>query len=88
MESYSIVLKPSVEKDLRKLPKTVVALVFEEIEKLPFNPIQPPAKKLTGTERMYRKRVGDYRIIYEIDPGEKVITIHYVRHRRDAYRPI
>ncbi len=88
MESYSIAFKPSVEKDLRKLPKSVVSLVFEEIENLPSSPMQPPAKKLAGSERMYRKRIGDYRIIYEVDTKQHVITIHYIRHRREAYRSI
>ena len=31
-------------------------------------------------------RVGDYRIIYEVDTKDKVVTIYYIRHRKDAYR--
>ncbi|MEA1976902.1 MAG: type II toxin-antitoxin system RelE/ParE family toxin [Chloroflexota bacterium] len=41
---------------------------------------------MTGAERLYRIRVGDYRVIYEINDNEGQITIIYVRHRRDAYR--
>jgi len=47
-------------------------------------PVQ--AIKLKGTEGLYRVRVGDYRIIYEVDASAKIILIHYVRHRREVYR--
>jgi mRNA interferase RelE/StbE len=42
--------------------------------------------KLTGAERLYRIRVGDYRIIYEVNTEARVIIVHYVRYRREAYR--
>ena len=41
---------------------------------------------MQGAERLYRIRVGDYRIVYELDPAALQITIHYVRHRREVYR--
>lgn len=37
-------------------------------------------------EKHWRIRVGDYRIVYEIDEKEKVIRVMRVRHRREAYR--
>jgi mRNA interferase RelE/StbE len=42
--------------------------------------------KLAGSANTYRIRVGDYRIVYEVDMKEQVITVARVRHRRDAYR--
>jgi mRNA interferase RelE/StbE len=41
---------------------------------------------LEGTETFYRIRVGNYRVIYAVDQKERIIVIHYVRHRKDAYR--
>jgi mRNA-degrading endonuclease RelE of RelBE toxin-antitoxin system len=32
--------------------------------------------------------MGDYRIIYGVDKGAKQITVHYVRHRSEAYRKL
>ena len=84
MASYEIRLKPAVEKDFRRLPKTVLPRVLAAIEQLGEEPFPPRALKLAGSDRLYRLRVGDYRIIYETEPG--VVTIHYVRHRRDVYR--
>lgn len=86
MASYSINLKPSVEKDLRHLSKRLVARVMERIEKLKADPFPQQAIKLSGTERFYRIRVSDYRIVYEVDTQAEQVTIHYVRHRREVYR--
>ncbi|MGH8533572.1 MAG: type II toxin-antitoxin system RelE family toxin [Gammaproteobacteria bacterium] len=44
------------------------------------------ARKLSGAERLYRLRIGDYRIIYFVHGAERVIEIVRVRHRRDVYR--
>ncbi|MCC7352857.1 MAG: type II toxin-antitoxin system RelE/ParE family toxin [Anaerolineae bacterium] len=86
MDSYSIRFKPSVEKDLRVLPKSVVARVLARIEALRSEPLPQQAIKLSGSERLYRIRVGDYRIVYEVDTDIREVTIHYVRHRREVYR--
>jgi len=61
---------------------------MKRIERLKTDPFPRQAIKLTGTERLYRIRVGDYRIIYEVDTEAKRITIHYIRHRREAYRAL
>jgi len=86
MASYNILLKPSVERDLRSLPKTVIARVMRQIESLEDEPVPRHSVKLVGAEQLYRIRVGDYRIVYGIDKEVKQILIHYVRHRREAYR--
>ena len=86
MASYNLTYKPSVRKDLRPLPRTLVARVLERIESLRLDPLPRQTIKLSGSERLYRIRVGDYRIVYEIDTPGKQVTIHYVRHRRDVYR--
>ena len=86
MASYKVVVKPSVEKDLRSLPKPIIARVLEQIEALKNDPIPRQSIKLAGAEYLYRIRIGDYRIIYGVDTQAKVVTSHYVRHRRDVYR--
>jgi mRNA interferase RelE/StbE len=86
MASYSIVLKPSVEKDLRSLPKSVIPRVVRQIEALKENPFQRQSVKLAGAERLYRIRVGNYRVVYAVDKEAEEIVIHYIRHRREVYR--
>jgi mRNA interferase RelE/StbE len=86
MASYNIVFKPSVEKDLRSLPKSVIARVLRQIEVLRKNPFPRQSVKLAGAEQLYRIRVGDYRVVYAVDKEDKEIMVHYIRHRREVYR--
>jgi mRNA interferase RelE/StbE len=86
MASYEIRFQPSVEKDLRGLPKDVIARAMKRVWELKNNPFPPGAIKLSGSSRHYRIRIGDYRIVYEVDTSAKCITIHYFRHRKIVYR--
>ena len=88
MASYSVALKPSVEKDLRSLSKSLVARVMERIESLKTDPFPRQAIKLSGTERLYRIRLGDYHIVYEVDTKARQVLIHHVRHRREVHRAL
>lgn len=88
MDLYEVIFQPSVEKDLRKLSSENCDRILVRIESLKAAPSPPQALKLVGTERLYRIRVGDYRIIYEVDTHLKQVLIHYVRHRREVYRDL
>jgi mRNA interferase RelE/StbE len=59
--------------------------VNRAIARLAENPRPPGAKKLTAREG-YRVRVGDYRILYQVDDEAKMVTIYRVMARGDVYR--
>jgi mRNA interferase RelE/StbE len=86
MASYSLVLKSSVEKDLRPLPRPILKRVWAKVQALSQEPIPRQSTKLAGAVHLYRLRVGEYRIIYAVDHDARQVTVHYVRHRREAYR--
>lgn len=86
MEFYELILKPSVEKDFRGLPKAVLNRIFSAVENLAKEPFPAKAAKLEGADKTFRIRVGDYRIVYEVEKSEKTVTILYVRYRREVYR--
>lgn len=86
MALYSVTFKPSVYRDLKVLPKTDVTRLLARIETMGRDPFPPQSAKLAGSQRLYRIRSGDYRIIYEVDSQSVAIIIHYIRHRREAYR--
>lgn len=88
MASYSLSYRPSVEKDLQSIPRSFVARIMARIERLPSDPFPPQSAKLQGAARLYRLRVGDYRIVYEVDSDAQHIIVQYVRHRRDVYRSL
>jgi len=85
MTPLNIQFKTSVKKDLQNIPNKIVKTIFLKIIALQENPFPADVKKLTGTENLYRIRVGDYRIIYDVNKPGSLITIHYVRHRKTVY---
>ena len=88
MALYKIEFKQSAERDIRKITPTLIPNILRRIEALADNPFPRQSLKLSGVEVTYRLRVGDYRVIYEVNPEAKTIIIHYVRHRREVYRKL
>jgi mRNA interferase RelE/StbE len=83
---YRIIVERSAEKDLKRLSSETRARVATALLALATNPRPSGSRKLVGTERDWRIRVGDYRIIYEIADEIRSVRINRVRHRRDVYR--
>jgi len=86
MGSYKLCWKESVQKDFRRLPSKIISRVIKKVETLPANPMPIDSKKLKDTDHTYRARIGDYRIIYQINSSDKEIVICRVRHRKDVYK--
>jgi mRNA interferase RelE/StbE len=85
MASYKIVVKKSVAKDLKSIPKKDVKRIISAIQKLANDPRPPQSKKLSGQER-FRIRQGNYRILYTIEDDRLVVCVVKVGNRRDIYR--
>lgn len=81
---YQVNLTRSAFKDLKKLSRPALLRVDERITSLNSGPRPHGSQKLAGSD-LYRVRVGDYRILYEIDDAARVVTVERVRHRSDAY---
>jgi len=88
MTLYNIIFKPSVEKDLRRLHAKTTDRIMLHIQKLETDPFPRQSLRLSGTEQLYRLRVGDYRVVYEVDTLSRQVIIHYVRHWREVYRDL
>jgi mRNA interferase RelE/StbE len=85
MALYKILLMPSIDKDLRRIPKTEQIKIFKRIEALAVNPRPPGYEKLTDQNK-YRIRQGDYRIIYTVKDEELIVWVVKIGHRKDIYR--
>jgi mRNA interferase RelE/StbE len=85
MARFNLRIKPSVARDLRRVPRADVERILARIETLRDDPRPPGAEKLSAQER-YRLRQGDYRILYTVSDAEVVVEIVKVGHRREVYR--
>ena len=82
---YAVFIERYVLKQIAKLDKKIIQVVKETIAGLALDPRPYGYKKLKG-EEAYRIRVGDYRIIYEIEDDKIIVTVVSVGHRKDIYK--
>jgi mRNA interferase RelE/StbE len=85
---YDLHIERHAEKDLNKLDQTLFIQIAAKIKELAGNPHPQGSKKIIGSQNDWRLRVGDYRVIYEIDTKTKTIRIMRIKHRREAYRDL
>ena len=85
MGSYSLFVKKSAERELRKISKGDLKRILGKIKTLGPNPRPQGSEKLSERER-YRVRQGDYRIVYTINDKENRVDIIKIGHRREVYR--
>ncbi len=83
---YAIEFKPSAAVALRHLPRQVQSRIVTKAEALADNPRPSGCKKLAGADALYRVRIGDYRMVYEVRDAVLTILIVRIGHRRDVYR--
>ena len=86
MASYRVVWRRSAERELRDLPRDRIARVVALVSELAENPRPDGSRKLSGSERTYRIRSGDYRVVYTVEDDRLVIEVVRIGHRRDVYR--
>ncbi len=85
MADYSLTIARGAAKDLEALPSTVARRIDAKILSLAREPRLHGVKKLRGERALWRIRIGDYRVIYSIDDGAKIVDITAIRHRSKAY---
>ena len=83
---YEVFLERRAERDLKRLPAAIFNRLIPHIKALSENPKQSGCRKITGSKNDWRIRIGEYRIIYEIDAEERAVRVMRVRHRREVYR--
>ncbi len=83
---YEVVVERRAERDLNRLPRDLFDRVIRAVKSLADNPRPQGSSKLTGSENDWRLRIGDYRVLYEIDDPSQAVRVMRVRHRREAYR--
>lgn len=86
MSRYTVEVARRAVKSIAKLPRPEQQRVRAAIDLLADEPRPPGCTKLAGEDSVYRVRIGDYRILYEVIDVRLVIHVVRVGHRRDVYR--
>ncbi len=82
---WQIVTKRSFDKEFAALQPDTQRRVADAVSKLADNPLPPGHTKLRGSND-YRIRLGDYRVIYSLNPAAHLVRLLAVGHRREIYR--
>ncbi len=83
---YVIVISRIAEKQIATFPRHIANNIIAKIDALNNAPRPHGSKKLEGSDKEYRIRSGDYRIIYRIEDSKLFIEVIRIRHRRDVYK--
>lgn len=84
--AYQLEVKQSAAKVMRVFSKDIFRRVVAAIDELANDPLPPGCTKLAGYDWLYRIRVGDWRIVYEVNEVEEIVMVLAVKHGREVYR--
>lgn len=81
---YSIIYSKKAEKQLEKLEKYIQEKIIKSLERIRIRP-EAYVEKLVG-DSGYKFRVGDYRVILDVNKGDLIVLVIKIGHRRNIYK--
>lgn len=84
--SYTVIFNNHAARSFRKLSRDIQQRMKPIINALAKDPRPTGAEKIKGEDDIFRVRVGNYRILYEVRDKELIICIIEAGHRREVYR--
>lgn len=87
--AYVVALAPAARRGLRNLPANVQRRLAPHIDRLADNPRPRGAVRIVAQPgSVFRIRVGDYRVVYEIHDAEQQVVVTVIGNRKDVYRDL
>ena len=86
MALYKVDIRKPAFKELQSIDRKIIPHIWQQIKKLAENPRPMNSVKLWGTKLSYRIRIGNYRVVYQIDEHIKTVTVYRINHRKEVYR--
>ena len=86
MTTYEVQFSARALKELEKLPRQEQQRIVIRAEHLAINPHPPGSQKVHGRRELFRVRIGDYRVVYDVQDDVLTVMVVRVGHRRDVYR--
>lgn len=82
---YKVIISNVAKKQMDRINYDVVKRISTKALSLEKEPRPPGCVKLKA-KYGYRIRIGNYRILYEIDDLKNIVTIYKIAHRKEVYR--
>ena len=80
--------KKSAEKTLRKMPSKKAEKIMDTMEEIALDPFKkdPLITPLEGTDNGFRRRFGDWRVLYTVDTTVEILEVFKIGARGDVYK--
>ena len=72
---HDVLLERAAERDLKALPRAVFDRIITQLKALAHNPRPTGCRKIVGSQNDWRVRIGDYRIVYQVDDQANSATM-------------
>lgn len=82
--TYVVEFTAGALRQIKKLPRPARDRILDAIEDLAEDP-RPHGSKKLADRQAWRIRIGDYRVIYDVDDGQLMVTVVRAAHRREVY---
>ena len=83
---WRVIVQRRAERALRRLPRDLLERIRRAISQLATDPRPPGCVRLSGTDELYRIRVGDWRIIYAVEDELLIVLVVDIGPRGGVYR--
>ena len=86
---FRVIVSNAARKGAKKMPKEMKEKVLELLDVLESTPIPVDnydIKKMKGLKNTYRIRIGDYRVVYQVDFSDKVVSVIKIEKREVVYK--
>ncbi|MBC8463920.1 MAG: type II toxin-antitoxin system RelE/ParE family toxin [Deltaproteobacteria bacterium] len=89
MADYKILVSKRAERGLDRITdNNILKRIVRKIDQLANNPRPSGVRKIMGSDIDYRIRMGDYRVIFQINDAQKVLEIRGIGHRKEIYKKL
>ncbi|WP_286394339.1 type II toxin-antitoxin system RelE family toxin [Pseudanabaena mucicola] len=85
--SYQVNLPKAVQKQLNTLPQELKQRILKALVQLQEEPRPANSLQMKGGQG-FRLRIGDYRVLYEIDDSSQIVNLRRIGHRREIYQDL
>ncbi len=76
-ENWKLQIDPSLIKSLKRFPQKDGRRILSAIENLSRNPFIGDIQKMKGEDNVWRKRIGSYKIFYEVNSKKRVVYVYH-----------
>ncbi|MCF7800128.1 type II toxin-antitoxin system RelE/ParE family toxin [Candidatus Babeliales bacterium] len=88
LKGYKLSFAKNAQKFLYKLDEGIAYKIKQKLRQLISGEANLNIKQMAGTNKTYRLKCGDYRIIYKINEEEIYVLVVKIGHRKDVYKNI